>query len=322
VTNLSFTDGAANSISETLQPSPQSSLNLSIPGSQWAPLFQNIGPSTTQVFSSWLSVAAEPYVSGRNAPANFLGPNLYLVSTPPVSGGISPEGACLPEFPLLPVNQPPALTDQNFGALAYGDPFPSVWTRTEAFCQEAAVMIPYGTSLTSYGFFIVDGETSVPSGSPVAPAVSQVQSPAINGDSLYTAATINTTSPALNWSAPATGAPYGYTVTPWQITLFSNGIQFASAGTFGTAKTSITLPPLAPGNYIFVITALSDGAANMETSPLRSALPTGFATVVSAPMTISSSAAQARIYGDTRVVKLLSKPGQFRRALPMAGPNH
>jgi hypothetical protein len=62
-------------------------------------------------------------------------------------------------------------------------------------------------------------------------------------------------------------------------------------GRYTTAKTTVNLPPLLAGKtYLFLITALADGHANVETMPNRSALPTAYASVVSAPITISSGA--------------------------------
>jgi hypothetical protein len=136
-----------------------------------------------------------------------------------------------------------------------------------------------------------------------------VQNPAINGANLFTAATLNTTAISLSWSTPAIGAPYGYKVLAFVQTTRFNGVQtYAAAGTFSTAKTSITLPPLSGGNtYVFAITAAADGTSLMETSPFRSSLPTGFATVVSAPITISSGALTPAIHGDRRVITRLSQ---------------
>jgi hypothetical protein len=46
----------------------------------------------------------------------------------------------------------------------------------------------------------------------------------------------------------------------------------------------------------------------MLMSPFRSSLPTGYATVVSGPVTISSSALMPEIHGDRRAVERYSKP--------------
>lgn len=69
-------------------------------------------------------------------------------------------------------------------------------------------------------------------------------------------------------------------------------ITIGSAGTMSTAGTSITIPSsllIAGKKYLFMITALSDGKANMETAPNRHALPIANADVVSAPITISGA---------------------------------
>jgi hypothetical protein len=64
---------------------------------------------------------------------------------------------------------------------------------------------------------------------------------------------------------------------------------FSPAATLSTAKTSMALPPdlLSTGKtYLFVITSVVDGKANMETSPHRSSLPIANAQLISAPITI------------------------------------
>ena len=66
-------------------------------------------------------------------------------------------------------------------------------------------------------------------------------------------------------------------------------VVFFPAATLSTAKTSMTVPPnlLSSGKtYLFVITSVVDGKANMETSPHRSSLPTANAQLISAPTTI------------------------------------
>jgi hypothetical protein len=63
--------------------------------------------------------------------------------------------------------------------------------------------------------------------------------------------------------------------------------NYFPAGTFTTGKTTATLPPLQSGQtYVFAISARIDGKADVEKSPNRSALPTAYATVISAPITI------------------------------------
>jgi hypothetical protein len=141
-----------------------------------------------------------------------------------------------------------------------------------------------------------------------------VRTPTINGSSFYSTKTSDTVSPTLNWDAPSDRAPFGYRVGVYVLTTNAVGAPvYESVGTYSTAGTWLTLPPLSGGNtYIFTITTEVDGAANMQTAPYRSALPTGFASVVSAPITISPAAAIPQIDGDmeewNRIVNPKSAP--------------
>ena len=306
-----FTNGGTNTITGALVPSAQSSVNINVPGSQWAPLFGSIGPSAAVVIGSSLSVSAEPFITGRNqSPDPFIA-NLPLVMPVPVPGISSspglPPNFCLGSGGALPTpvlaSQPAVLTDQNFGALEYGDAFPSSWTRAIAFCQVAGVPIPIvGAPGTSLPFPMPFGVAVPPSGAPsLAPLAGPVQNPTMNGASLFTQSTINTTAVTLSWSTPPGATPFGYRIAVLIQTAIPHGVQYAAAGDFTTAKNSVNLPPLTAGNtYVFIITTAVDAAAIVETSPNRSALPTGFANIVSAPITVSSGAKAGVIRGDTK----------------------
>jgi len=314
--NLSWSNGATNTITQTLQPSHQNSITLDVLGSQWAPQFTNAAPYSPIQFSSGLSLLAEPYVTGINAPGVGFGENLTLAGTALQLSGFGfsfqPFGDCdALGFPTIGYNtQPAILTDQNLGALQYGDPFDSSWTRAFSFCQEAIVPIPLPNSGSTVNFALVNSESTAPSNTPLAPLVGPVQAPTIQGASLFTAATLTTTTPMLSWSAPTTGTPIGYRVQPFVATTLPNGIPtYEPAGSYSATQTSITALPLSGGNtYVFAITALMDGAAKIQTSPYRSALPTAYASVVSAPITISAGAASKAIHGDARIVKQFAQP--------------
>lgn len=314
LSNLALTNGGTNSITGTLASSPQASVTLSIPGAQWAPLFNNIGPGPFEptVAGSWLSVAAEPYVIGVNANSVPTAPNLFLVQSNPGNNVPLPLASC-PGVPLYVYSVPPVvLTNQNFGTLQYGDPFPSTWARALAFCEQATVSISVSSGFLT--FPLNYGEAVVPSNSPLAPLAWPVQNPTINGASLFTAATIDSTVMTLNWSPTGLASPYGYTIYALQV--FQNGGEYelAYAGVFGTAQIPVTLPPLPPDNtYLFVIATDVDGIANMESSPYRSQLPTSVATVVSAPITIPAGAPAVRLRGD---------PKQWQRFLHPEGERH
>ncbi len=62
---------------------------------------------------------------------------------------------------------------------------------------------------------------------------------------------------------------------------------------------------------ILIITEV-DGVANMETSPFRSQLPTGFATVMSAQVVISAGASSPQLRGDPKELKRFLHPEGHR----------
>lgn len=317
VPNPGLTEGGTNTITETLTSSPQASLNVSVPGSQWAATFNNIGPSAAIPFGSWLSISAEPFVVGPNQSPNPFSSNLPLVNPAPATGfggqlTLPPDfclnGSALPG--LIPATEPAVLTDENLGTLNYGDPFPSSWTRAVAFCQVAGTPVPVvGSPGTSIPFPLTFGVAVPVSSSPsLAPLTGPVQNPTINGASLFAQSTISTTAVTLSWSAPQGTTPYGYRIVEFIQQPIPNGVEYMSSGEFATAKTSVTLPPLVAGNtYVFVITTAVDAIANMETSPNRSALPTAFANIISAPITISSGASTPPIRGDAKALAELTR---------------
>jgi hypothetical protein len=179
------------------------------------------------------------------------------------------------------------------GTVQYSDPFPSAWRRTFLVCQTASVAVPVpGTSQTQSITLTNTQTTSLPTAT-VKPLLSAVQNPKINGVDLFTASTVNSTAVTLSWDPPAIGTPFGYSVAIMSPTTLPGGtVNYLSTTTLSTAKTSITMPSnlLASGRtYLFAITALVDGKANMETSPHRSSLPVANADVISAPITTAAN---------------------------------
>ena len=310
--NLALTNGTTNAISGTLAASPSASLNLTIPGSQWNTLFQNVGPAPVTAAGSWLSVAAEPYVIGVNAKPQLFVPNaggvFYMVQPDPASGVPFALNACPTQPFLLSAGVEPAVvTDQTYGTLPYGDPFPSNWTRELAFCQ--SVIMPFSLGSGIFPMALNYGITVDPAHPNLAPLAGPVLNPTIDGSNLFTTASENNTVVTLSWSAPSGASPYGYTVNVLQVIPMQNGFELLVAGTYSTAQTSVTLPPLTAGNtYLFVIITEMDGVANMETSPYRSQLPTGFATVMSAQVAISGGASGPQFRGDPKQLKRFLHP--------------
>jgi hypothetical protein len=312
LSNLTLTNGATNTITGMLAPSPQTSLDLSIPGSQWAPLFQNVAPAAVTPAGSWMSIAPEPFVIGVNAKPQLFDPIIgaspYMVQPDTLSGFPLAFSAC-PSTPffLSASVEPPILTDQNFGTLQYGDPFPCGWTRDLAFCQ--SVTVPFQVGSQSFPIALNFGITVDPANPTLAPLAQPVVNPTIDGSNLFTTTSVNNTVATLSWSAASGTSPYGYTVYVFQVIPMQNELEFLVAGNYSTAQTSMTLPPLTAGDtYLFVIITEVDGIANMETSPYRSQLPTGFATVMSAQVAISAGASGPQLRGDPKELKRFLRP--------------
>jgi hypothetical protein len=312
--NLSIVNGATNTIAGNLTPSPKSSLNVDVIGSAWATLMNHLGPGTPTVLGSVLTLSAQPFATDRLAVGfdSILGPNLSLFSPLQNTTAFSSSGApqCTDasgSLFALPVTLEPAISaDQNLGTLQYGDPFPAAWPRVFSFCEKATLQIPVPNSLTPSPFLIVDGENTALPTAPIAPLVSAVQNPTINGADFFSPGTLNTTSVTVSWSAPGGTPPNAYTVQlfPLAPTPPNGTPAYVPSLKFTTATTSATLPvKLTPGQtFVVVISARLDARANVETSPNRSALPTAYANIVSAPITVSPAAAAQVIHAASDAV--------------------
>ncbi|MDP9051188.1 MAG: hypothetical protein M3O31_10800 [Acidobacteriota bacterium] len=278
---LSLSSGAFNTISGALNPTVPTSLHLSVQSSAWAPLLDRIAPATPTTTGDGFSLAIQPYIAGPNVASSSQIPLIWTNSGHAL--GLIP-GSC---------SFNTSLTTDIDGTVQYGDPFPAVWRRIFRVCQNASVVVPVpGTSQTQSISLINDQTTVLPTAT-VKPLLSGVRNPKINGADLFTATTVYSTAVTLSWDPPAIGTPFGYNVvimTPTTLPSPNGTVNYLylSSTTLSTAKTSMTIPPnvLAPGRaYLFVITALADAKANMETSPHRSSLPVAHADVLSAPIT-------------------------------------
>ena len=308
LTGLTFTNGATNNITGTLSQSPSASIPLSIQGTHWASEAAGIGPGVTGPSSSNYFLYAQPYLTAGLGANSFFtginGPDFTMLrpapGQPPVFFTIAfgscgniviPQGLPAPTFSL-----PAIVTDVDYGALSFGDPFPAAWQRLFEYCQTTAVSLQRPNSTATDTFVLANRQITGAPTAPVTPILGPVQNPTINGASIFQTATLTTTSVNLSWNAPAIGQPYGYYVNVYELgSLLNGGTQeYVQVARLGTAKTSMQVPFLNAGNtYVFLITSETDGIAAMESNPLRAKAPNGEAAVVSAPMVIATGATAA-----------------------------
>ena len=286
LTNLSLTTGAFNTISGALNPVVPASMQLSVQGSAWASLFDRVSPTAPTALGGAFYLSVESYIASDSP--NLSGAttmDLFWTKGSSVVGGsgffsVLPSG-CVPN--------PPLTTDVEAGAVRYNDPFPAIWRRTFRVCHAASVDFAVPGTSQMQTISVTNDQTTLPPTSTVKPLLSSVLNPKINGGDLFVASTVSSTGVILSWDPPAIGTPFGYQVAIMSPTASLNGATaiYLSSMVLGTAKNSMTLPPgvLRSGQtYLFVISALTDGRASMETSPHRSSLPTADAEVISAPI--------------------------------------
>jgi len=278
-----LTTGGFNTISGALNPTVPASIHLSVQSSAWIPLLDRIAPTTPTTTGGGFYLSVQPYIAA-DAPNISASNPIDLIWTKENNQ----SGQFFVKTGVCSAN-PPLTSDVEAGSVQYSDPFPATWRRIFRVCHSASVNVPVpGTSQPQSIDLSNNQTTALPSGT-VKPLLSGVLNPKINGTDLFTASTVNSTAVKLSWDPPAIGTPFGYDVAIMTPTTSPTGtVSYFSAATLSTAKTSITIPPgfLATGRtYLFVITSLADGKANMETSPHRSALPIANADVISAPIT-------------------------------------
>lgn len=327
ISNLSLTNGGTNTLSATLTAPPKSTMSLAVQGSDWANLYNNAASVTATPLRTTMSLTAQPYFTGGlignsfgfgPPPPSLFSANTGVVLLPPLavipgpeflSGSYCSDGSTGGVFSFNSVTAnsatetsgpAPIVTNQNFGSFQYGDPFPAQWLRPFFICQQATVTIPDASSSSPIQFLLGNGAITAAPTAPVTPLVSIVQNPMINGQSLFTASTLGAGPITLNWTAPSGAAPNTYEVRlflkttltiPTPPTSPTTIVLYLPTVRLFTKQTNITLPyTLPPGqNFLVEITALVDGRANFETSPLRSGLPKGGANVISALMTATTT---------------------------------
>ena len=296
LSNLSFTNGATNSIDDTLTEGASASLLLNVKGSEWASIASSSGPGNPSPVAADFSLFVQPFATDRYAdPAEsaLFGPDLLLIRAAPGGlGAPAPPGAYACSFGIQPsatsipnLGIPPIATDTGFGAILYDDPYSADWPRMFQYCQITQITFPRPNSSAVDSFYVTTKQTTPVPSDPVAPILSPVQSPMINGTSIFAGGAISGPNVTLSWSPPAIGQPTGYAVQVFQVITLPSGISaYGPAGVYYTSKTSVTIPFISANNiYVFSIFSLSDANAKIETSPFRHKIPSAEAATLSAP---------------------------------------
>jgi hypothetical protein len=126
---------------------------------------------------------------------------------------------------------------------------------------------------------------------PIAPIISPVQTPTVNGLPMFSNITGATVTPTLAWTAPALGSPQLYLVQVYQLAApgATTTNSLAAQMYLDGGTTSVKLPSgiLAPGNtYFFLITASQDPTYDPTAAPFRNFhFPYGSSQVASGMVT-------------------------------------
>ena len=174
--------------------------------------------------------------------------------------------------------------------LNYQDPFCSDCSRQFVICQQALVDLPSIGSIPLRAM-VTNGAAFTFPITEVVPLIGPVEEPTINDQSLFTAVTLPAaTSYTLKWRVPSLGKATGFIVDVFTPHAFAQSVAMLQEARLSTATTAITLPPnlLQSGTtYYITITAITDGRANIESSPNRLGFPAGNADVVSGAITVA-----------------------------------
>jgi hypothetical protein len=323
LSNLSLTAGGINTLSGALNPTVPASINLSVQASAWAPLFEHVAPTKPTTTGGGFYLSVLPYVSADapNVPPPTPIDLIWTKSSIRFFDFISPiPPACSTNPPFttdleagtVRYSDPfPSTWRRTFRVCQTASvavPVPGGNTtqsisliNTQTTALPTATVKPLISPVQNPKINGTDLFTAstMSSSAPVTltwdpPAIGTpfgyrvtIMSPATPPGSTLPVTTFpGGTSPVSTFpgGTPPVGTPPGGTV----IATIGTAV-FLSGPTLSTAKTSMTVPPdlLSPGKtYLFVITSVVDGKANMETSPRRSSLPSASAQLISAPITI------------------------------------
>lgn len=220
------------------------------------------------------------------------------VNTRPGPSGYGLYGATMDLlFATFPMGAQPS--DQRVSS-SFGTPAPADWGIFVDAEQAMTVQytLPGAAGPTPPGAISgvvrVDVDVATAQAQPLAPRLTPVSAPSIDGRSFFDDQSVGPT-PTLSWSLPSLGKPTDYRIYFNPLVLNKN--RQTRRGTTGvvtllTSDTSITLPPglLKPGSsYAIRVDAEIVGGVSGARQPLRSDLPYAAASVLSGVITVGGS---------------------------------
>jgi hypothetical protein len=253
----------SSTLTSVMQP-----LDIQVQG----PTFANVGPEAVTFNQMSAMEFMQPFVSDRSASAL----SQLEYSSGPITQLWYLSGT------------PPSTSDA--GMISYNNPYTSPSNSWLPVFSGLASATAVDSSFSVQNMYATTTpQTNGPDTSVFAPIMSPIQNPTINGTSLFTTTSSDTTSVVLSWTAPSDLAPYGYEI---YYQCVDQSCPDNSTGYLYTSGTSITFPPglLTQGyDYAFDIGAMADSLAKMESSPWRSGYPQAWADVESASIMMNIS---------------------------------
>jgi hypothetical protein len=270
---LALTSGSSATITGALTPpSSPSSIDVTVAGPTWSDAYAVQGPGSAKPEDFFVDLSVQPIVGGQaDDPGAVVAPG----ATENMTTQDIPRRAALG---LVSLDVAQVTTSVDLGSQKYNNPFPTGWpivfSARGGSCDSAShnVCAEIGYSTTTLPTVAI------------APPMSPVLSPTLNGTNLLIASSTTSPNVTLSWSAPTGSTPYGYAVyayqavSPYDLKIATYTTQTSADFTMGS-KDGTT--------YFFVIEALADGGqASILTGPYHWKYPTAYAAVMSGPVTI------------------------------------
>ncbi len=261
--SLTMTSGAANSVSAAFSTNlPGGTFNATVRTTDFAGLVSQVSPRAAQGdVHVWFG--RMQYTSDFGEP--WSAPDLVVA-------GFSSGAA---------TNAPVSMS--------YVDPFPSSWPQVISLAADYSVSYALvgAAATTDTATMRYQDLASAAQTRGLGPVVGPVQSPTINGASLFADHGGVSTTPTLAWSAPTVGTANAYRVRVNQLSSSGGNTTSSDVAEMFTADTSITLPPnvLQSGqSYYFVVYAMFNNPVKVSV-PFGQVFPEGQAPVFSGIMT-------------------------------------